>query len=654
MIRNNQKKDGGFSLIEILLVIIIMGILTSVAMQSLTSSIDETRRVLTEREMEILAKAIVGDPSIMQNGQRSDFGYIGDNGAFPPNLQALVQNPGLGTWNGPYIEYGFSQDSTGFKTDEWGQLYAYTGGISIASSGSGSTISKKIADNSNDYLLNSFTGLIRDSENNPPGSVYDDSIDVVITIPNGSGGTVNKACHPDRFGMFTLDSVPSGAHPLRIIYTPNVDTLLAYLTVLPRHKGEKKYKFSANYFADTSGTGGGAPLAISIRQTRTLGGLSFNDEDIIIYDRGADTSSMLFDGSTIFTGNEDVDAVHILANNNILLSTTTQAEIGGVSFNEDDVVIYNPSTNTAAILLYGDSLFSSPENITAVHLLDSAHILLSTDNTASIGTLSFQSRDIVEYDLDTDSAWLYFNGSSAFNGAANVNAVHVLSNGHIILSVNGVGRTIGSLTFGREDLVEYDPVSGTATMYFDGDAYFTSFPTNINAVHVGSGSGNLSGGGSSTSYTLRPDSSGTITNLTDDGCASNYQCVDESSSDGDATRVKRSSNSYATDVYSIENPVDTSGSVINVTVWCRARKQHVQGQVRPTIYVNSTEYNGTEQNLTTSYADYSRQWTTNPNTGLAWTWTEIINLQAGVRIKGQGSNFPGYCTQIWVEVSYGP
>ena len=71
--------------------------------------------------MEMLARAIVGNPSLTQNGARSDFGYVGDVGAFPPNLQALYQSPGgYATWDGPYVTTSFAVDSTGFKTDAWG------------------------------------------------------------------------------------------------------------------------------------------------------------------------------------------------------------------------------------------------------------------------------------------------------------------------------------------------------------------------------------------------------------------------------------------------------------------------------------------------------------------------------------------------------
>jgi len=81
--------ESGFSLIEMLVLIVVIGILASVAMQSMTATMQDIRQTRTEREMEVLAKAIVGDPGLKQNNQRSDFGYIGDVGAFPTNLQAL-------------------------------------------------------------------------------------------------------------------------------------------------------------------------------------------------------------------------------------------------------------------------------------------------------------------------------------------------------------------------------------------------------------------------------------------------------------------------------------------------------------------------------------------------------------------------------------
>jgi hypothetical protein len=147
-----------------------------------------------------------------------------------------------------------TQDTVGLKTDEWGASYNYSGGITITSTGSGSTITKKIADANSDYLRNTVYGTINDNSGTPPGTAQMDSIDINITIPNGAGSTTSKTYQPDANGSFTLDSIPAGTHPLRIIYTPNNDTLFRYVTIFPRHKSSLSYKFAGNYF---SGGGGG-------------------------------------------------------------------------------------------------------------------------------------------------------------------------------------------------------------------------------------------------------------------------------------------------------------------------------------------------------------------------------------------------------------
>ena len=272
-VKRSRQRESGFGLMELTVVIIVAAILVAVAMQSMTAIIQDARRTKTEREIEMLAKAIVGDPSLTSGGCRSDFGYVGDIGAFPPNLQALYQNPGAyGTWDGPYIEPGLLQDSTGFKMDEWGRLYSYGGGVTITSTGSGSTISKKIADAVTDYTLNTLNGTITDANDSVPGTVYTDSVDIKVTIPNGSGSTITKAYSPDSSGSFSLDSLPVGTHPLKLIYTPNVDTLLRYASILPRHKSTVSYKFASAYFAGGGGGGGGGGVVYVAGSATNSGG----------------------------------------------------------------------------------------------------------------------------------------------------------------------------------------------------------------------------------------------------------------------------------------------------------------------------------------------------------------------------------------------
>jgi type II secretory pathway pseudopilin PulG len=411
------RGERGFGLIELLVLIVVTGILVSIAMQSMDVAIEDARRVRTEREMEALARAIVGDPSIASSGARSDLGYVGDVGAFPPDLNALYRNPGAyATWAGPYLPPGYIQDSIGYKTDEWGQLYGYSGGITITSVGGGATITKKLADAASDYLLNSTRGLIKDINDSVPRSAYMDSVDIELSIPDGMGSMSTIAGNPDAAGSFAFDSLPVGRHALRIIYTPEADTILRYLTILPRHKS-------------------------------------------------------------------------------------------------------NPP----------------PE---------------------------------------------YFFATAHFSAPAG---------------------------------------------------------------------GGCSGGGS---VTLRPMGPGSTTNLAADGCAANWQCVDEAVADDNSSYVESAGTTYASDTYETGNPADTSCTIASVSVWARARRFVKDAYARVALRTYGSDYEGSEEALSDSYVDYSSQWTLNPATGAAWTWSEINAFQIGVSLRSVKATHPARCTQVWVVVDY--
>lgn len=251
---DRTRTQRGISLIEVTIIIVAVGILASLALQSMSSLMKDVRQVETEREMDMLAKAIAGDPSIMAvaGGERSEFGYVGDIGALPSNLDALTNNPGYDTWNGPYIAPSFNTENNDFKKDAWGVDYTYTGGVTITSTGSGSDIVKRFADAESDLLSNSITGLIRDVYDSIP--THDDTVDlnVVIIYPDGLGGLDTNSCHPDDSGWFEFYSIPIGRHSLHVIYTPEVDTLTKYVTVVPRNGSDRlaRYNFNADYFSE--------------------------------------------------------------------------------------------------------------------------------------------------------------------------------------------------------------------------------------------------------------------------------------------------------------------------------------------------------------------------------------------------------------------
>jgi prepilin-type N-terminal cleavage/methylation domain-containing protein len=232
--RTSARRLRGFTLIEMVLVMVISGVLLTVAMRAGMAIARTSRMEETKKGMRDIEFAICGNPALRNNGTRSDFGYVGDIGGLPANLEALASNPGsYTTWNGPYIRGRFQQASTDYKQDGWGVNLQYAGGVSIASIGSGDTVVHAFANAPADLLYDKVSGTVQDRGGLPPGTSFKDSITVRLSFPNGAGATLTRSIHPDASGYFLFDSIPIGTHDLVTIYGPTHDTLKTFVTVLP-------------------------------------------------------------------------------------------------------------------------------------------------------------------------------------------------------------------------------------------------------------------------------------------------------------------------------------------------------------------------------------------------------------------------------------
>jgi hypothetical protein len=114
---------------------------------------------------------------------------------------------------------------------------------------------------------------------------------------------------------------------------------------------------------------------------------------------------------------------------------------------------------------------------------------------------------------------------------------------------------------------------------------------------------------------------------------------------------------YERDLYNIPDYSDVL-SVTRVTVYFRFSGDHVgvddyAGYARAAIKTNGTVYLGSIESQTgQTFVTESFAWTSNPDTGAPWTWSEIANLQVGVELTGTATT-QAYCTQVYAEVSYG-
>ncbi len=234
-----------------------------------------------------------------------------------------------------------------------------------------------------------------------------------------------------------------------------------------------------------------AKFVLSTRANNvTLGGVTFNDEDLVIYDTVTNTANLLFDGSINFgASNRDINAVHFLPNGNLVLSTINGGTLGGQAFADEDLVEYNPTTNMGSLFFDGSAKFTAGgADLNAIHVLSNGNLVLSTTNGGTLGGQAFADEDLVEYNPTTNMGSLFFDGNAVFTGATTglgVDAVLIRSNGNIVLSTNQTA-TLGGVTFQFNDLVEYNPNTNMATLVLDGKTLFgPSFAddfANISAV----------------------------------------------------------------------------------------------------------------------------------------------------------------------------
>jgi general secretion pathway protein G len=103
--RPERSARDGFTLIEIMLVVVIIGILAGIATVKFTGRIGQSQEAAAQASIEAIGLAL-------------DL-YEIDNFAFPQSLQSLVTDPGSApNWRGPYLKKGLPKDP-------WGNAFQY-------------------------------------------------------------------------------------------------------------------------------------------------------------------------------------------------------------------------------------------------------------------------------------------------------------------------------------------------------------------------------------------------------------------------------------------------------------------------------------------------------------------------------------------------
>lgn len=226
-------------------------------------------------------------------------------------------------------------------------------------------------------------------------------------------------------------------------------------------------------------------LVLSTDVAAGLAGVSFTANQLLEYDPNT-PSAALFPQASPFDASVNIDAVHVLENGNIAFSTTVSATLGGTSFDDDDLLVYDPATGNVTMLIDGSAVFSGATDfdIDAVYVRSNGLIVLSTRFDATLGGLAFGDGDLIEYNRLSNKATLLFDGEALFTDPVeDIDAVYLFDDGQIALSTQ-TDAILGGLSFADGDVVKYDPVNNTAELYF-AETNFTDITADLDALHIG-------------------------------------------------------------------------------------------------------------------------------------------------------------------------
>lgn len=247
-----QYLRRGFTLMELLVVLLIIGVLSTVALRTIDATRDRSLFDQTAREMRQIVQAITGNPDLLYDGRRVDFGFYGDVGRLPTDLRELVTNlNNEPRWRGPYLRRDLVGDSLGFLRDAWGNLYTWnptTGTISSLGNGR-YPLTMRVADSLSQLAENVVSGNITDIENNPPGEL---ASGISIALYTSAGQTPMYA-FADAGGYYEFSTrtgrpVPVGTHRLVVtLPAPVADSIVRWVTVTPRSRAVVDIRFNRNF-----------------------------------------------------------------------------------------------------------------------------------------------------------------------------------------------------------------------------------------------------------------------------------------------------------------------------------------------------------------------------------------------------------------------
>jgi len=306
IVNNMRQKNAGFTLLELVVVVAVMGLISTMAMDVYTDNTNQTRYDLTKKRVEEIRYAIIGDDSRTLNGQPTISGYIADTGKVPSEIRQLIlkeycesdplyftkancENAGetwvnQSNWKGPYLSTLSSEKVTRIISgsevissvpvfrDGWGRSLNHTNEDM-------KNYGWEFNNNTGDIVLQSL-GLDRNnssSSTDPTTALFEDD------YPSSS------------INLITTSQYSSSPNPLNITLTNNSATSKTICLIWDGVE-------SGNSGSKTIASGVDEPLTIPL--TSTMGFIDF----ILDEDSDCDVS----DGNTI-----DLSKTRVVVHNSI-------------------------------------------------------------------------------------------------------------------------------------------------------------------------------------------------------------------------------------------------------------------------------------------------------------------------------------------------
>ncbi|MCC6454650.1 MAG: hypothetical protein IT328_06885 [Caldilineaceae bacterium] len=240
--------------------------------------------------------------------------------------------------------------------------------------------------------------------------------------------------------------------------------------------------------------GNGDKIFVSSTSGGNIGGVSFADEDVLVYDTNARTWALYFDGSDVGLNTFEVDNFTLLGDGSMLLGFAGPGNVGSLGLVDDsDIVRFIPTsigpTTAGTFEWYFDGsdveLTEDGEDIDALHRLNDGRLVLSATGVSNVTGASTLDEDMLVFTpsqlgATTSGTWaVYFDGSDVgLNGVSteDVNGVWIdPANGEIYLTTNGAFAVTGVSGDGADIFIcapgSIGPnTSCTYRSYWDGSA----------------------------------------------------------------------------------------------------------------------------------------------------------------------------------------